>query len=421
MSGAVIDQALLSGASFLAALILVRYTPDRDYVVYVLLQTALVLVTSIHTSLICRPISVLAPRRAAEPRRRMIGAIRQSQNRWLWPLVLLALAVTALSHVTNMLSTSLTVIVGIGILAGWATVQRNYARNVLLIYSRVRALVAVDTLYAIALLAGVLWAAFGVAMAAAWVAAAMAVAAWVCALSANRLLARDPGWVSADAGPVWREIRSLGFWALAGSVVYWLFSRSYNYILAIRLDVVAVANVNAIRLMVMPAVLVTVGLQSMLTPLAAAWNVEVGFDGMVRRLARIALFVGTLDLLFFALVWISRGWISSVVLHKHIEDRDALLLLWVILSLLALIRDLLAPAVYALKHFKWLAWQIAACAAVALGVMWFGIPYWGAKVVLIAQIIGEIANVVGILYLIRRGHKRFHLYGDAAATGLQNV
>lgn len=419
LSASVVDQALLSGANFLVGVILVRFTSDRDYALYVLLQATLVLVTSLHNALVCKPLAVLAPRKTPELRREMIGAVRKTQNRRLWPLLGLALAATALGRIGGMLSTSLALVTGFGILAAWTTVQSNYIRNVLLIYSRVRTLVAIDGLYVAILLIGILWAAFGVGTPAVWLAVALMAAAGICAAGGNRAFANTTGWVAGDAGAIWAEMRSLSAWAVIGSVIYWAFSRSYNYILASRLDLSAVASVNAVRLMVMPAVLIPVGLQGMLTPLAAAWNAEEGFDKLVRRLLRLTLLVGALYLVYFALIWAFRDWVTSRVFHKQIVARDFLLLLWIIVSLVALVREILVSALYAVGHFKWLAWQIGCCAAVALAVMWFGIPFWGAAAVLIALIVGEVLNVAGIIYLIRRSQQQFRLCGSAVARGIQ--
>lgn len=419
LSASVVDQALLSGANFLVGVILVRFTSDRDYALYVLLQATLVLVTSLHNALVCKPLAVLAPRKTPEARRKMIGSVRKSQNRRLWPFLGMALAVTALGRISGILSTSLALVTGFGVLAAWTTVQSNYIRNVLLIYSRVRTLVAVDGLYVAILLIGILWAAFGFGTPAVWLAVALMAAAGICAAGGNRSFGSTTGWVTGEDGSIWTEMRSLSAWAVIGSVIYWAFSRSYNYILASRLDLSAVASVNAVRLMVMPAVLIPVGLQGMLTPLAAAWNVEEGFDKLVHRLLRLTLVIGAFYLVYFALIWAFRDWVTSRVFHKQIVARDSLLLLWILVSLVALVREILVSALYAVGHFKWLAWQIGCCAAVALAVMWFGIPFWGAAAVLIALILGEVLNVAGIIYLIRKSQQQFRLYGSAVARGIQ--
>ncbi len=405
-SAAIGDQMLLSGANFLVGLLLVRYTSSADYGMYVLLQTSLLLILSIHGALVCNPLSILSGGRAPPERQRMIGAIQRGQSRLLRPLLLLPLIVPAAGYLAGLFSPAMALFIGLAILAAWTSVQRNYIRSVLLIYARTRTLLAGDAVYVGVLLAGMGWATLSRASAPVWIAFALMSAAWAGSAWGMRRFAADPGWVAGDARAAWREMRSLGVWALTGSVIYWVFSRSYNYILVSRMDLSAVAAVNAVRLMVMPAIMLAVGLQSVLTPLAAAWKAEVGLQRLVRRLWRILLAVGALDLLYFALLWPFRDWVSTRVLHKHITERDTLLLLWAVFALVALARDVLAPAVYALGRLKWLAWQIAFCALIALAVMWFGIPRWGMPAALIALLLGESLNLLGILYLIRDAQRQ---------------
>lgn len=413
-SAAIVDQALLSGASLVVGLILVRYTPDQDYALYCLLQAALVYVTSAHSALVCQPLAILVPGHTPELKKQMLGAARDSQRRLLWLVLLVSLAGTALAYLLHALSGSMALIVGISLIAAWATAERNYVRGVLLIYARVRTLVAVDAVFVAVMIAGVLWAAFGIGQPGVWVAVALAASAWAGEISATRALARDPGWATGEAAPVWRKVLPLGWWSIVGTTIYWLFSRSYNYILATRLDLAAVADVNAIRLMVMPALLVTTGLQGMLTPLAATWNAEIGLDRLVRRLLGIILVVGVCDVLYFGFIWIFRAWVTVHLFHKHMSDRDPLLLLWCIFTIVALIRDVIVSAVLAAGHLRWLAWQIGFCALIALSVMWIAIPRWGAAAAMAALLIGEVLNLGGLAYLIQRMRRESRLQQQMA-------
>lgn len=416
-SAAIVDQVILSGANLLVALLLVRYTSDRDYALYVLLQSALVLVVTLHGAIVCGPLAILAPRKEPESRRQMLGAIRASQNRLLWPLFLIALLAPALGYLSGLMSTTLALVCAIGIIAAWTAVQRNYARNVLLIHSRLRALVVADSVYVGVLLVGVLWAAFGVGAPIIWVALALGAAAWIGSLSAHPVLTRDVGRVNADARPMWREMRALGFWYVIAVSIFWLYSRSYNYILASRLSLTAVADVNAVRLMVVPALLITTGLQGVLTPAASAWLVEIGFDRLVRRLLVLALLVVLCSIAYLSFIWVIRDWVSVRLLHKRIANRDFLLLLWAGIAVISAVRDVLGPALNALGRLKWLAWQSGFCAVLSIMTMWFGIPIWGDAGVLIGLIVGEALNLAGIFYLIRKEQRRFRLCGNASCVG----
>ena len=69
-------------------------------------------------------------------------------------------------------------------------------------------------------------------------------------------------------------MRPLAIWATIGAMTYWIYNQSYNYVLASRIDLTAVADVNAARLLLMPTIVLTVGVKTLLVPTAAAWLAE---------------------------------------------------------------------------------------------------------------------------------------------------
>lgn len=404
---AITDQVLLSGTNFLVGLILIRFTNDVDYGLYVLVQSALLLLVSAQNAWVSGPLAVIAPKKSLESRREAIGAVKNSQRRILRMAAPVALLATGGAYLLRLCNPLTAGVIAAAVIAGWAALRREYLRSVLLIYSRPHTLLRADAVYASVLVAGVLWASFGTHTAITWVVAALAVAAWAGALAAHGALADNPGWVAGDAAPIWREMRALGVWSLLGATIYWLFGQSYSYVLASRLDLKAVSDVNAARLMLMPAFVLTIGMQGLLMPMAATWNAEIGFQRLMRRLLGILAIVGAIDIVYFGTVWLLRDPLIGDVLHKHIADRDRLLLLWAGVAMVGLLRDVLQCGLFALGHLKSLAGQVGISAVVALFLMWFGIPWWGAAAVLIGQIVGEIVNVIGIIALLRRHARKY--------------
>src|SRR3984957_11804306 len=132
----VADQVLLSGANFIAGFLMVRYTDDADYGQFVLAQSALLLLVSAQGAWLSGPLSTIVPHKPPETKRVMIGAVRASQARFVRWVALSLLAIVATLYGAGLLSVSLALVIGTTILAGWATLQREYLRSVLLIYSR---------------------------------------------------------------------------------------------------------------------------------------------------------------------------------------------------------------------------------------------------------------------------------------------
>jgi O-antigen/teichoic acid export membrane protein len=405
-STAVIDQVVLSGANFLVGFMLIRRTSDFDYGLFVLAQSAITLLICAQQAWLSGPLAVVAPRKTPDGKRLMIGAVDAAQSRFLRRLTAAALVVPLIGYLAGIWTGLVSAVIAIGILAGWTALQREYMRSVLLIYGRPQTMLGADLLYVTVLLSGAAVAAFGPTPAILWATGALAIAAWSGAFVARRQFAKAPGWVTGDAGGFLRELRSLGIWSTLGAVIYWIFSQSYNFVLASRVDLTAVADVNAVRLLLMPTIVLTVGVKGLLTPSAAAWLSESGLGKLVRRLLWFLLGIAALDLTYFAVLWIFRDWLTRDLMHRVIGDRDRLLLLWALVAAIGLGRDLMQTALFVLGKFKPLAWLTALSAVVSLTLMWFGIGWWGPAGALIGQVAGESVSLAGVLLLLYSAGRR---------------
>jgi O-antigen/teichoic acid export membrane protein len=416
-SSSILDQVLLSATNFLVGFLLIRFANDQDYALYILVQSAVLLVTSMHNAWLMGPLSVLAPKLPVNERWLTVGSIKLTQRRWLARILPLLLLVPLAGYLINALSSSLAVVSALGIVAAWMAMRREFLRNVLLIYSRPNTLLGVDTVYALCLLAGVVAVILIGKQVVIGATGALAVASWASGFAAHRYLGTDPGWREETTVSIWRDIGRLGFWAVLGSTIWWFLGQSYSYMLATRLDLTAVANVNVARLLVAPMFVLTIGVGSLLAPTAATWYAEVGIRALVRRLLLFLLVVGFIEIAYFSIVWICRDWLLVTALHKHIQDRDRLLILWGIVAIIALCRDVLQCGLFALGKFRSLAWQVGVSTAIALAVMWFGIQWWSAAAVVFGQIVGEIIDLGFIIRLLRSEVREAALVSHTSPNG----
>jgi O-antigen/teichoic acid export membrane protein len=401
-SSAVLDQMVLSGTNFVVSLLLIRYSTDQDYGLYVLVQSAVLLLTTCQTAWLTGPLATLTPRLSPEQRVHTITSVKRVQRRTLMLGAIVLLTLPALGYVTGLLSGLLAAVIAVGIVASWAALRREYLRGLLLMYSRPHTLLFADAAYA-----GVLGAVVTTAVVlgryiVVVAACAVAIAGMIGAGVANRSLARDPGWREGESPSIWLELRRMGNWALLGSTIYWFLGQSYSYTLATRLDLKAVADVNAVRALVNPTIILTIGVVSLLTPTAARWYAQIGLQKLLRQLILLMLAVGLVEIAYFVAVWVCRDWLVQNLFHKHIQNRDELLMLWGGVAIMSLLRDVLQCALTAMGKFKSLAWQVGVGAAVALLLMWYGTSWWGAAAVLIGQIAGEVINLAGIVISIRK-------------------
>jgi O-antigen/teichoic acid export membrane protein len=330
----------------------------------------------------------------------MVGALEFSQRRFLRRASAAALSVPLLGYVSHYWTGLEALVVVFGIGACWTALQREYLRGVLLIYARPHAMLLADLVNVAVLLTGALIAVYGPKPAVLWAVAALIASALAGETAARRSLAKDPGLAKGDPSPFWKEMRPLAVWATVGAMTYWIYNQSYNYVLASRIDLTAVADVNAARLLLMPTIVLTVGVKTLLVPTAATWLAESSVGRLIRRLLLFATGIALIDVVYCIFLWFSRDLLSRDLMHKTIGNRDLLLLLWATLSLIALYRDLLQTGLFALRKFRSLAGVTAISALASLTIMWLGIKSWGPAAALIGQVAGESINLGGVIALL---------------------
>ena len=219
---------------------------------------------------------------------------------------------------------------------------------------------------------------------------------------AYRELARAPGLHGQELSGLWRELAPLGGWAMAGWLVYWSFSQGYNYVVAGTLDLAAVAALNAVRLLLMPANLMVSGIKQLLLPMAARWHQSLGLDPMLRRLLGFAAVVMVLSLIYFGLLWLLRDWVFEVLLKKRFADRDQLLLLWMLMFLISGLRDLLMTGLLVRERFRSMTGLSSVAAVLSLLTCWLGTQYYGVAGAILGLVLGEAINLLGVLWLTIR-------------------
>lgn len=401
-SSAVIDQALLSAANFLVGLLLIRNCSDEDYGHYVLGFTALLLLTGLQGAYIGGPLAVLAPRQSPERKRQMLASLYRQSGRWVARVALGLALLCGAFGLLGWLSPPLALLGAVYCLVANFALQREYLRTGLMIYERPQAVLRADLVYVVLLVSGVAAAALLTRPAAPWAFAAMALAALVGARLAYRELARAPGLHGEELSGLWRELAPLGGWAMAGWLVYWSFSQGYNYVVAGTLDLAAVAALNAVRLLLMPANLMVSGIKQLLLPMAARWHQSLGLDPMLRRLLGFAAVVMALSLIYFGLLWLLRDWVFEVLLKKRFADRDQLLLLWMLMFLISGLRDLLMTGLLVRERFRSMTGLSSVAAVLSLLTCWLGTQYYGVAGAILGLVLGEAINLLGVLWLTIR-------------------
>lgn len=400
VSGAVLDQALLSIGSFVVGLLLIRHTVDREYGYYILVSNALLLLTSLQNSFIGPAVVTRITRLDAAEHQGLFGALYHEQARWLLAMAGIATLAVLLLWSLGVLDRISAPLLLAALFAGSALYYREYARILLLAARRPLEVLRADVPYVLLMILGAGLAAFSPLPAV----TAILMLGLAAAFGGRQLYGRlqHRQWSAPARLGLLREIAPLGLWSVGGAAIHWTFSQGYSYVVAGVLDVTAVAAIAATRLLMMPVNLLSTGIRSLMLPLTAGWVHHHNVAYALRRLLLFALALAAAALGYFAVMWWMRDWIFEAVMHKHFGDRDRLLMMWSLIFLLMVMRDQLLTLLIARERFRTLTALTGVSAACSLAASYWAMLHYGPIGALTGMLLGELVNIGGVILLVRR-------------------
>lgn len=401
LSSAVVSQAVLSAASFVIALILIRNTTDAQYGYYVLATSAIVLLVSLQNAFFNPPLAIRLPQLDPQGRGELVGGLFREQRRIVRAFGAAAAVIALALWYAQILDAHTAPLVLAAVVAALAILHREYFRMVLFAQRRPHDVLRTDVYYVVLMVAGV-YVAILTPIPAVSAVASLSLAALISGFLLSRSFHGNQAWDIHGTPGILSNIAPLAAWSTAGAAVHWAFSQGYIYLAAATLDVAAVAALAATRMLLMPMNLLSTGIGSLMLPLASGWLQRHGAALLWRRLGLLALGLAAATLCYFAVLWWLRDWIFADVLKKQFAQRDELLLLWGAVFLVLVVRDQLVYLLAALGRFRILTSLTFVSAATSLGVSYFGMLHFGVAGALLGMLIGELISLTGIVILSSR-------------------
>lgn len=404
-ANAVAAQALLSIGNFVVSLILLRFGSDAQFGFYVLALNGVMLLVSIQAAFV-GPAMVLELTRLEGPERSdLIGGLYSGQRRFLPPLACLCLAATGALWLSKVLDSFEAVLLCAAVAAAWAALYRQFFRMVLNGFRNSEAVLRGDAVYVVAQIAGAALAVV-TSVPAVVTLAFMGAGATAGGYLNSRLLWKHERWNINAAPAVWRKIARVGAWTVAGSVAHWSFSQGYNYLIVGTLNVAAVAAASSTRMLMMPVNLLSTGIGTMMLATASGWLLAHGTRSTYLRVMLGAAAVAGVALLYLAVLWLTRDFIFTSLLHKDFAERDMLLILWSIASVAMVVRDQLVNFLLARTRYRSLTMLTVVSAIVSLAVSYVAMLRIGVTGAPVGVLTGEILNVLGLLAMSRAEVRR---------------
>lgn len=397
-SSAVGSQVVLSAASFMVGILLIRLTSDADYGYFVLLMSAIILAVSLQHAYVAPAMINRMVHLDRDTCGELTGGLYREQRNVLVAVAVISMGITLVLWAVAVLDTRVALMVLASIVAILMALRREYFRMVLHAYRRAFAVLRLDVIYVIALVIGILLAtltSFPPFFAALGVAAA--------ALFAGHLLSRSlrqrEAWDPEGAPGILFEIAPLATWSTAGAAMHWTVSQGYAVLAAVTLDMSAVAAIAATRMLAMPVSLLSAGIGSLMLPITARWLIDMSTPRVFRRLVLIAAGLAVVSAGYFGVLWLMRDWVFDTVLAKDFAQRDVLLLLWAGTFVVLAVNQQLLWLLIARSRFRALTMMTLMSAIFATVCSYLAMLQFGSIGAPMGILLGELAYTVGVVML----------------------
>jgi O-antigen/teichoic acid export membrane protein len=398
LSKGVISQVILSAGNFAVTLILLRYASNEQYGYYVLVFSGVLMLVSLQGAFIGPAMVNRLNRLGPGGRADLIGGLYAGQRRALLRVCGVCAACIAVLWSIKKLDSATTGLTLVALTAAWTGLYRQFFRMVSNAYRNSAVALRGDLAYTALLLCG---AGLGIATSAPAIVTLifMSLGSIAAGRESSRLLWRAESWnIDATAG-VWRDIAAVGIWPATGAVAFWAYTQGYNYLIAGTANLTAVAALGSTRTLMMPIALVSSGVNPLMLATVNAWLTEHGVRPTLRRVALAAGAMAALALFYAALFWPLRDLIFARILHKSFPQRDLLLLVWWLASVVIVARDQFQNFLLARARYRSLTALTITSAVIALAATCIMIGRIGIAGAAIGVLIGELTNLLGLIAL----------------------
>jgi O-antigen/teichoic acid export membrane protein len=258
-----IDQAMLSAANFTISIILIKYASKVEYGYYSITFSVLLIFLSIQSAIVNAPLAVLLVTKKGKNRKRYAGSLCYGQFIFVIPIACLGLACIAFLNFWGLdpnkawIATACCIAV-VGLLL------REFLRAYFFAEETPLRILKMDVFYTILFLSLTIITSLLFEIKTSAVLAIMGTSAFTISLLFSRTL--KWGFEQQHIKASYKENWKYGKWALLGVLVTHTQNYSYLYLLGAILGSVAVAEVSASRLLLMPLALIEMGWSKVVIP-----------------------------------------------------------------------------------------------------------------------------------------------------------
>lgn len=341
-----VDQAVLSGLNFLISIILIKSVSKAEFGYYSIALPISLFLISLQNAIVNTPLTVLLANKKEEEKNRYIAALGLGQFWAIIPGVLLGLLAFMVLRFFNWDATQSAIVAALS-LAATGLLSREFIRTWHFAEEKPGQVLKLDILYVVIFLgaAGLIY--WCLQLSVFWIFVLLGFSGLLVALFSIR----HSGWRYNHhfVKESFRENWQYGKWSLVGVAITHVQSYSYLYLLGLFVGSVAVADVSASRLLMMPLILLQAGWAKIILPYGSRLREKNRNQEFFKKQVWMSVIFTAATLLFVSALFLGSDLIKQFLFSEKYATAFNYLGLW---SAVFVIRFLNMNASYGLQVLK---------------------------------------------------------------------
>jgi len=390
-----VDQAALSGLSFLISIVLIKTVPKVDYGYYSIGFSVALFLICIQNAIVNTPLAVLLVSKNSSEKKTYAASLGLGQFIVILPAVCLGLILAAMLKFGGLDPTQAAVAAAI-CFAAIGILFREFLRAYYFAEEMPQQVLKIDLFYVLIFLCGVGIIYFFFKISVSFIFVLMGISGILAGLIFCCARNWRPHKLSIKKS--YRENWKYGKWALLGVIVWHIQNYSYLYLLGALLGGAAVAEVSAARLLMMPMILFREGWMKIVVPYGSRLREQRNLKRFFKEQLLACLIFGLVVVLYTAVIMSLSGFLQTMLFTQKYTDSLNYILFYAVIFIIGFLGVNANYGLQVTKHFDLITKINFFTMLVTLGCTYFLIKGYGIKGSLTALIIGEALVVVILWY-----------------------
>jgi O-antigen/teichoic acid export membrane protein len=406
------DQAILSALSFIISIVLIKTVSKVDYGYYAIGFSIALFLISIQNAIVNTPLAVLLVSKTGNTKKKYTASLFYGQFIVILPAVCIGILAAAMAFIMGFDSTQTSVAAAISF-SSIGILFREFIRAYFYAEELPQKAFKLDLLYVSLFLGSIGSSYFFFNVGVAFIFILMGTSGGLAALLYSR--SRDWKYDKTAIKQSYKENWKYGKWALLGVVVWHIQNHGYLYLLGALIGSIAVADVSAARLLMMPLFLARVGWMKIAIPHGSRLREKNQLDRFFKELVFVSIIFALIVGLYVIILFLFSEMLQTYVLTEKYAASFGYLILWAVIFTVGFASGNASYGLQVIKRFDLISKLNMVTMLVTLGCSYIGILNYGIKGALMALIIGLVIEVVILWYFFAKAV--FLLSGDKLRYG----